>query len=316
MFKVTKEMLKAAVTYMPVAMKEVVSKQIAELCLEDIDTAEQNKIGESLIALPHLKGENLTRKNMLLLNTLVGYYLDQDMPEMIKVGETGELMPMPFMRQIFKGDVEITRKAPIYTIPVPDGYNVNDFTNWNILINGKETERQNIDDAPTAFFRIAYEDAYMGIVYVTVSDGKLVFKTSSAFAPSVPLVGTYSVQIYAVDAYERHDYYAEDHLLNQIERFKSDPEVKDIVFDLMSDYKDFKKLVDTEIYNAKANTNDLIPRLSAAIAVLTSADTMATIIEELKKLGKEKKDTLIKKKGAIIAELDAKNNTKSGEKEQ
>ncbi len=205
MFKVTKDMLKTAITYMPLAIKESVSKQIAELCLEDIDTAEQNKIGEAIIALPHLKGENLTLKNILLLNTLVGYYLDQDMPE------TDE--------------------------------------------NGKE-----------------------------------------------------------IDAFERYDYYAGGHLLNQIERFKSDPEVKDIVFDLMSDYKDFKKLVDTEIYNAKANTNDLIPRMFAAIEVLSTPETMNTIIEELKKLGEERKETLEEKKSAIIAELDKKNNAESGEK--
>lgn len=204
-FKVTKEMLKAAVTYMPLYTKEAVSKQIAELCLEDIDTAEQNKIGEAIIAMPHLKGENLTLKNILLLNTLVGYYLDQDMPE------TDE--------------------------------------------NGKE-----------------------------------------------------------IDAFERYDYYAGGHLLNQIERFKSDPEVKDIVFDLMSDYKDFKKLVDTEIYNAKANTNDLIPRMFAAIEVLSTPETMNTIVEELKKLGEERKETLEEKKNAIIAELDKKNNAESGEK--
>lgn len=315
MFKVTKEMLKKAVTYMPLYMKESVSKQIAELCLDDIDTAEQNKIGESIIALPHLKGENLTLKNILLLNTLIGYYLDQDMPETEK-DSNGEVRPMPYMQDIFNGDIAITREAPIHIIPVPDGYKVSDFDNWSITINGKETVHRPIDGAPAAVFSLSYEDAYMGIIYVTVVDDKLVLKTLSAFAPSVPLVGTYSVRISAVNAYEKYDYYAEDHLLNQIERFKSDPEVKDIVFDLMSDYKDFKKLVDTEIYNAKANANDPIPRLSAAIAVLTAPETISTITEELKKIGEERTAQLDVEKKAINERLSKKKNAISGEKEQ
>lgn len=178
-FKVTKEMLKNAITYMPLSIKKDVSKQIAELCLVDIDTDEQNKIGESLISLPHLKGEDLALKSILMLNTLIGFYFDQDLPE------TDE--------------------------------------------NGEE-----------------------------------------------------------LDSFKKYDEYAGGHLLNQIERFKSDPEVKDIVFDLMSDYKEFKKMVDTELYNMKANANDPIPRFSAAVAVLGAPETMATIVEEIKKLGEER----------------------------
>ena len=190
-FKVTKELLKNAITYMPLRSKIGVAKQIADLCLEDIDTDEQNKIGESLIALPHLKGEDLALKNMLLLNTLIGYYFDQDMPE-------------------------------------------------------------------------------------------------------------------DKDPYERYDEYAGGHLLNQIERFKSDPEVKDIVFDLLSDYKEFKKIVDTELYNRKANCNDLIPRFSAAVAVLSTPETMNTIIEELKRVGEEKARVTEDKKNAIAEAFEKK----------
>lgn len=193
MFKVTKELLKNAITYMPLSVKRDVSKQLAKLCLEDVDTDEQNKVGESLIALPHLKGENLALKNMLLLNTLIGFYLDLDLPEKDE--------------------------------------------------NGND-----------------------------------------------------------IDPYKRYDEYAGGHLLNQIERFKSDPEVKDIVFDLLSDFKEFKKMVDTEIYNEKSNANDPIPRFSAAVAVLTSPDTMKTIIEEIQKIGEEKDD----KRKALINALEKK----------
>lgn len=186
-FKLTKEHMLKAITYMPLSYKVTVAKQIANICLEDIDTDEQNKIGESLIALPHLKGEDLAKKSMLLTNTLLGYYFDLDLPQ-------------------------------------------------------------------------------------TNADGT------------------------EVDPYERYDYYCGAHLLNQIERFKSDPDVKDIAFDLISDYKEFKKIVDTELYNAKSNANDPIPRFSAAVAVLTSPDSISAIVDEIKKLGEqreEKKDALV-----------------------
>lgn len=194
-FKVTKEMLKNAITYMPLSIKKDVSKQIAELCLVDIDTDEQNKIGESLIALPHLKGEDLALKSILMLNTLIGFYFDQDLPD------TDE--------------------------------------------NGEE-----------------------------------------------------------FDSFKKYDEYAGGHLLNQIERFKSDPEVKDIVFDIMSDYKEFKKMVDTELYNMKANANDPIPRFSAAVAVLGAPETMATIIEEIKKVGEGRSEEMQKLKEQMAERIE------------
>ena len=201
-YKITKDVLRNAVTYMPLRTKIELSKDIANLCLENLDTDEQNKVGESLIALPHLKGENLALKNILLLNTLLGFYLDVDLPQ-------------------------------------------------------KDAEGNEIDP------------------------------------------------------YDLFDYYAGDHLLNQIERFKADPEVKDIVFDLLSDYKDLKKIVDTEIYNQKSNVNDTIPRLSAAIAVLGSPDTMKKVIEELKKLGEEHSAKLEEQKIAMAKAFEERVNAES-----
>lgn len=180
-FILTKEQMKNARTYMPLLTKAETGKTIANLCLKDIDTDEQNKIGESLIALPHLKGEDLALKAILLANTLLGYYFDID--------------------------VQLKNE---------DGTDADSFTTY--------------------------------------------------------------------------DYYSDAHLLNQIERFKSDPELKDIAFDLLSDFKEFKKIVDTELYNAKANANDPIPRFSAAVAVLTSPDSLKSIVEEIKKIGEQQAD--------------------------
>lgn len=207
-FVLTKEHLKNATTYMPLRTKTEIGKQIALSCLEDIDTDEQNKIGEALIALPHLKGENLAMKSILLTNTLLGFYLNIDL----------------------------------------------------------RTKKEDGTDA---------------------------------------------------DIYEVYDYCAGGHLLNQLERFKSDPEVKDIAFDLLSDFKEFKKIVDTELYNAKANANDPIPRFSAAVSVLTTPESLKSIIEEIKSLAEqreEKKDALVealKRNTAERLRKEAENGNKS-----
>lgn len=200
MFVVTKDILRGAISYMPLKTKVEIAKDIADNCLKDIDTDEQNKIGESIISLPHLKGEDLAMKNILLLGQLLTYYFHLD-------------------------------------------------------IHDKDADGNDLD----------------------------------------PFV------IY--------DYFCEGHLLNQIERFKSDPEVKDKVFDLLADYKDFKKIVETEIYNRKSNANDPIPRLSAAIAVMTSQETLTTIVSEIQKLGAEQTDR--KEKLIDFIEKKAKENGNS-----
>ena len=92
------------------------------------------------------------------------------------------------------------------------------------------------------------------------------------------------------DIFKQYDYYAGGNLLNQIERFKSDIEIKDKVYDLLSDYKDFKKIVDAEIYNAKVNENDILGRLSASIQILSTPENIKTLSEELKKSAGEYAD--------------------------
>ena len=192
-FIITKEMVLKAVTYMPLQVKIELAEQYAELCLKDVDIAEQNEIGQSIIALPHLKGEDLALKNIMLLHGLLTFYFGVEMPDLS-----------------------------------------------------------------------------------------------------------------TVNPYEMYDYYAGAHLLNQIERFKADAETKDIVFDLLADYKEFKKIVDTELYNQKANVNDLVPRLAATIAVFNKPETVTQIVEELKEIGASTTKELEKRKKALAEALEKK----------
>lgn len=183
-FKITKELILKAKSYMPLEEKIAYSTSIAENCLRDYKTADQNRVGEKFLALPYLKGEDMGLKSVLLMNVLLGFYFDIELK----------------------------------TSDNPD------------------------------------------------------------------------------NVYKEYNKYASGNILNQIERFKSDVEIKDKVFDLIADYKDFKKMVDTEIYNLKALNNDPIARLSASIQILSTPENIKLLSEELKKATEEYENKLDEKK--------------------
>ena len=87
--------------------------------------------------------------------------------------------------------------------------------------------------------------------------------------------------------YEQYDYYAGGHLLNQIERFKSDRELKNAAFDLTEDFREFRKMVDTIIYNYKVNANDPLKRFDAMLTVFSSPENIQAMVSELQKVGDE-----------------------------
>lgn len=109
------------------------------------------------------------------------------------------------------------------------------------------------------------------------------------------LVGYYlDIEINEKDNfYEVYDYYASGNLISQLEGFKTDIEVKSIAFDLLNDYKNFKKMVDTEIYNSKNIENDLLNRvlrgltLIGADKIITKPEMLQQIKDEINKMIKE-----------------------------
>jgi hypothetical protein len=80
-----------------------------------------------------------------------------------------------------------------------------------------------------------------------------------------------------------YDEYASTHILNQLERFKSVLSLKDKVFDLLNDFRDFKKLLDTEIFNEKEVRNDPVARMSAAISIVSNPESIKKMQSELEK---------------------------------
>lgn len=79
-----------------------------------------------------------------------------------------------------------------------------------------------------------------------------------------------------------YDKFFASHPMNQLERMKGSTELKNKVFDILADFKELKKIVDIEIYNAKAARNDGLERLLAGITVVSTPENVEALVKELK----------------------------------
>ncbi len=83
---------------------------------------------------------------------------------------------------------------------------------------------------------------------------------------------------------ERFDYYAGSHIFNQLERFKSgNAEIKNKVFDILYDFKELKKMLDTEIFNLKESRNDTLNRIQDSISLYASPENIKQLTDLLQK---------------------------------
>lgn len=87
---------------------------------------------------------------------------------------------------------------------------------------------------------------------------------------------------------QEYDRWAGSHVLNQIERIKHEPEVRDKCFDLMFDYKDLEKRFSTQINGLLNVQNDSVIRQNDLTAA--NIKELPQILEQLKALQEGKKD--------------------------
>ena len=87
-----------------------------------------------------------------------------------------------------------------------------------------------------------------------------------------------------------YDRYAGGHIINQIERFKSNAELRDKCFDLLYDYRDLEKRLNTEIYGLLQCMNDSTTRLLTAMSGVANENIMQNSLDELKTLQEEIKN--------------------------
>ena len=85
---------------------------------------------------------------------------------------------------------------------------------------------------------------------------------------------------------DEYDKWAGGHIFNQIERFKQNPKFKNTCFDMMSDYKDFEKRLNVEVYSYLNAMNDDVARQLAAMQASVTPDSMEAIMEQVEKLQK------------------------------
>lgn len=179
-------MMKNAKVYMPLATKSLYAKTIAAEVIGEIQTAEQNKKGEEILALPHLRFEDIVLKKQRIMEVLLGYYF---------------------------------------------GINV-------------------------------FKDANGG---------------DRAFGE------------------EEYDEYGGSHIFNQIERFKHG-DLKDIAFDLLYDFKEFRKMLDFEISVRKEVNNDTLARFMAGIQAMSNPENIKELMGQLKSESQTLTDILREKK--------------------
>ena len=81
-----------------------------------------------------------------------------------------------------------------------------------------------------------------------------------------------------------YDQWGESHVLNQLEQMKTDRELREKVFDLLNDYKDFRWMLAHEIDILLGHNNDVVTRMMQALGASIkemAADSMHELGESL-----------------------------------
>ena len=85
-------------------------------------------------------------------------------------------------------------------------------------------------------------------------------------------------------AIDEYDKYAGGHIFEQINKFKSDAELRDICFNLLNDYKDLAKKFDSAINGLLIAMNDPVSRAVSYLATATTPENIQESMNELEKL--------------------------------
>lgn len=96
----------------------------------------------------------------------------------------------------------------------------------------------------------------------------------------------------AADDYDR---WARNHIFNELERMKSDTEIRDKVFDILYDYKDFEKKLNAQIYMLLNVMNDPCTRILAMVENQSTPEAMKEALEQMNS-AKNKLNKILKEK--------------------
>jgi len=108
-----------------------------------------------------------------------------------------------------------------------------------------------------------------------------------------------------------YDEVLSSHLINQLERLKGDRDIRDKVFNILYDYGELKKMLNTEIYSRLGHYNDGLGRTFVALS-MNDPQNLEELSEDLKAIGVAVSDYEKRKAGRIAGDT-AKAERKSRE---
>lgn len=88
---------------------------------------------------------------------------------------------------------------------------------------------------------------------------------------------------------EQYDVWGASSIFNQLDRFKSskDPEIRNKVYDLVDDYREFYRMLGTEINSLAEVKNDFLARFVQYVSLSQSPEALQEQLEQLEKLTQE-----------------------------
>lgn len=81
-----------------------------------------------------------------------------------------------------------------------------------------------------------------------------------------------------------YDEYNSDNVYNQLQRFKSNTELRDKCYDILDDFKLLKKMVSSEINNIKIVENDTLGRFMLSMSIGSDPETLKNALKDLSEL--------------------------------
>lgn len=84
-----------------------------------------------------------------------------------------------------------------------------------------------------------------------------------------------------------YDEWAGSHVFNQLERMKKNADLKDGIFDLLSDYRELEKKLNAAVYGMLNVMNDPVSRFLEKMALENSKEALDARMQELQKVSEE-----------------------------
>lgn len=98
-----------------------------------------------------------------------------------------------------------------------------------------------------------------------------------------------------------YDEILSSHLVNQLERLKGDRDIRDKVFNILYDFGELKKMLNTEIYSRLGHFNDTLGRAFVAMS-MSDPQNLEQMSEDLKAIGVAVSDYEKRKAGRVAGD--------------